>query len=100
MSVCSNFTPQYWKKDQCCECFRKKEEHSTDSIPTTSVTHTSSNTIHVLEEQKPAISVFLENSVTHKQNQTLADDMECLSTLKLEEQNAVLVLHATKGKHT
>ncbi len=99
MSACSNFTPGAWKKDQCCECFRKKDEHATNSIPTISVTRTSSNISHLFMGQESSTPVSFVKAISEKQKQIFSGSNEPTSILKSAERKAMGASDPVKGTH-
>ncbi len=100
MSACSNFTPGAWKKDQCCECFRKKDEHSTDSISSTPLKCTSSDMVHLMGSQEPSKPISSVKDTVQKQKQTSFDNTERPCMLKSNEQKPTGTSYLKKDTYT
>ncbi|CAF1500245.1 unnamed protein product [Rotaria sordida] len=90
MKPCSNFTPHEWKRDICCECFEKKENHISNQVTArigSTVTLTSSGT-----EQKSSSTNQSDRKSSGFNRETIAAFEKILESTAPNDENIAIKL--------
>ncbi|CAF4156824.1 unnamed protein product [Rotaria sordida] len=90
MKPCSNFTPHEWKRDICCECFEKKENHISNQVTArigSTVTLTSSGT-----EQKSSSTNQSDRKSSGFNRETIAAFEKILESTAPNSENIAIKL--------